>query len=588
MLYERLEKERRMTSIGNINSRLPFSGDYVLYSTEYKTIVSTHLQRAISIIEQYGEKRDRDELFQTVSKVLSASRMEDHPEVAKIAEQIQSITEGLISGKVIPSKRTLDTIKSVLLQLNSGLQKDSILVDPSLVEDLKQIIRGAKSDDKDYLFVKKLHVLLVDDDEFAQLKIQGNMGSSIMLDKCANVTDASVMLKNGNYDAILCNFNPYDKPTVEFFSHHSRNIPIVAMSVSEDPKMVQIAGRTGARDYIVKTDLGIKGIARSLHKVTIDWSRKSKISEHQRLLLMPTARKILKELMAGSSLGQKIHSRIEYDSKTINSLRDHEKTIQSLMNASYIVKSPTQLKLSCPSCKSINLMINYLCQNCKASNFIRGNVLEHNKCGHADLESNFQQGNLLICPKCQKELKLIGVDYFRVISALKCRECQNIFTIPELSYDCNQCGNSGFSLSDGSWNQMYNYEISVEKLEEIKQNIISLSPIEQFFRDKGFEIRLDETVTIEGQPYGPFDLVAEKETDLMVISLIGTDIENSISRLIDLDNVGKFAQRQVTKYAILFSEPIEVARTLIDKFGIIQVVIENENEMLSKFKEKYL
>ena len=86
MLYERLEKERRMTSSGNINSRLPLSGDYVLYSTEYKAIVSIHLHRAISIIEQYGEKRDRDELFQTVSKVLSASRMEDHPEVAKIAE----------------------------------------------------------------------------------------------------------------------------------------------------------------------------------------------------------------------------------------------------------------------------------------------------------------------------------------------------------------------------------------------------------------------------------------------------------------------------------------------------------------------
>ncbi len=83
-------------------------------------------------------------------------------------------------------------------------------------------------------------------------------------------------------------------------------------------------------------------------------------------------------------------------------------------------------------------------------------------------------------------------------------------------------------------------------------------------------------------------MIAEKETDLIVISLIGTDIENSISRLIDLDNVGKFAQRRVTKYAILFSEPIEVARTLIDKFGIIQVVIENENEMLSRFKEKYL
>ncbi|HEX9320344.1 MAG TPA: hypothetical protein VF884_15535 [Nitrososphaeraceae archaeon] len=583
-----MEKGREMTSIGNINSKLPYSGNYVLYSAEYKTIVSTLLQKAISFVEQYGEKHERDELFQTVSKVLSASKMEDHPEIAKVAEQIQIIIEALISGKVIPSRRTLDTIKTALLQLSIGLQKDSIIIEPSLIEDLKQIIRGAKSDDKDYLFVKKLRVLLIDDDEFAQLKIQGNIGSSIKLDTCSNIADASTMLKKDRYDAILCNYNPYDKPTIDFFSSHSRNIPIVAMSVSEDPKMVQVAGRAGARDYIVKTDLGIKGISRSLHKVTIDWTRKSKISEHQRLLLMPTARKILKELMAGTSLNQKIQSRIEYDSKTINSLRDHEKSIQSLMNAAYIVKSPTQLKLSCPGCRSINLLINYLCQNCRASNFTRGNVLEHNKCGHADLESNFQQGGTLICPKCQKELKLIGVDYFRVISALKCRECQNIFTIPELSYDCNNCGNSGFSLSDGTWSQMYSYEISVEKLAEIKQNIISLSPIEHYFRDKGFEIKLDEAITIEGQLYGPFDLIAEKETDLIVISLIGTDIENSISRLIDLDNVGKFAQRRVTKYAILFSEPIEVARTLIDKFGIIQVVIENENEMLSRFKEKYL
>ncbi len=210
--------------------------------------------------------------------------------------------------------------------------------------------------------------------------------------------------------------------------------------------------------------------------------------------MAPPVRKILKEMMATSRVSQRIQSKIEYDSKVINSIKEHERSLQSLLNEGYVVKEPTQLKLACPNCKSVNLVTNYLCQNCNASNFTRGNVLEHNKCGHSDLEMNFQEDNTLVCPKCRKELKLIGVDYFRIVSALKCKECHNIFTIPEITYDCNGCGNKGFSLSDGSWQQIYNYEISSEKMEEIKRNIISLSPIEGFLQQKGFEIKLDETI----------------------------------------------------------------------------------------------
>jgi DNA-binding NarL/FixJ family response regulator len=560
------------------------------YSEDYKISVLGLLEKAVSILDQYEQKREIDELFLIMSKILSASKMEDHPNIAHVAELIQSITEAFIYGRILANSRALSVLKSALLQVRVEIEKGIVTADPASIEDLKQIIRAAKSDGKDYLFEKKLHVLIIDDDDFAQSKIQKNLDNSINFDSCRNVAEASIKLQKGHYDVILSDFKPYDKSTLDFISCYSRNIPIVSMSILEDPKCVQLAGKAGIMDYILKTEQGIMGISRSLHRATNTWKLRSRISDNQRLLLIPTARKILKELMEGASISQKIQSRIEYNSKLTNSLRDHEKVIQSLINATYVVKSPTQLKLSCPSCKSINLVTNYLCQNCRASNFTRGNVLEHNKCGHADLESNFQEGTKFICPKCQKELKLIGVDYFRIISALKCKECLNIFTIPEISYDCNVCGVSGFNLSDGYWTQMYDYDINPEKIADIKQNIISLSPIEQFLRDKGYKIMVEEMIKVEfgSESYGPFDLIAEKETDLIVISTIGTDIENTISRLIDLDNVGKFEQRRITKYAILFSEPIEVARTLIDKFGIIHIVIENVNSMLSKFKENYL
>ena len=134
---------------------------------------------------------------------------------------------------------------------------------------------------------------------------------------------------------------------------------------------------------------------------------------------------------------------------------------------------------------------------------------------------------------------------------------------------------------------MYNYEINAEKLDQIKQNIVSLSPIEEYLRQKGYEIGLDEIISFESQSFGPFDLVAENKTNLILASLIGSEIENALARLIDLDNAGKHTQQKVIKYAILFSDPTEIARNLIDKFGIIPIIIENESEMLARFKENF-
>lgn len=62
----------------------------------------------------------------------------------------------------------------------------------------------------------------------------------------------------------------------------------------------------------------------------------------------------------------------------------------------------------------------------------------------------------------------------------------------------------------------------------------------------------------------------------------------ALARLIDLDSVGKQSQSRVTKYAILFSDPTEIARNLIDKLGIVSIIIiENEKEMLTRFKENF-
>ena len=174
-----------MTTIRVPDSVIPSSGESSVYSPEYKTAVSTLLEKTISLLDQYEERVARDNLMVIILRIISASKMEDHPEVVAVAEHVKNICEATTSGKVIPSKRTAEAIRTAIIQLSHGLQKDNMVLEPSLIENLKSILRDAKSDDKDYLILKKLHVLLIEDDEFAQMQIAKNIGNSINLEVCS-------------------------------------------------------------------------------------------------------------------------------------------------------------------------------------------------------------------------------------------------------------------------------------------------------------------------------------------------------------------------------------------------------------------
>jgi hypothetical protein len=56
-------------------------------------------------------------------------------------------------------------------------------------------------------------------------------------------------------------------------------MPIVAISISGDPKFIQMATKAGAMDYIIKSESGIKRIPRSLHGVVNEWIRRANSSE---------------------------------------------------------------------------------------------------------------------------------------------------------------------------------------------------------------------------------------------------------------------------------------------------------------------
>lgn len=74
------------------------------------------------------------------------------------------------------------------------------------------------------------------------------------------------------------------------------------------------------------------------------------------------------------------------------------------------------------------------CPRCDSANIIKGQLVEHFSCGYVGLDKDFKQESRYVCPKCRKDLRLIGTDYRNVGIHYRCQECNEVFTTPVVKW----------------------------------------------------------------------------------------------------------------------------------------------------------
>ncbi len=554
------------------------------FSGEYKHEISYQVNNALGLLEDL--RNNRQSLRDTIQSILAASRLEEHIGVSRFAELLNSVAEGLVSGSLDPNDlANRSAIKLALSELRNAIDRNEETLSLNVEQELRKILKTGKADERDFVVAKVIRVLYIDEDRFAQYNIRKNIGESIQLESCLSPNEADKKLREGTFDAILCDSKLSDPHIVNIFKEYSSKIPIVAISVSDDPKLVQLATKIGAVDFIVKNDAGVKWIPRSLHTVTNEWRKKASLSSITRILENPNSKKVLKYFLGSKGpIKQEIHCNLTYDHRSDEVITDIGNALESLVNAGFIAKRPIELVLACSRCYSVNITQHYLCHNCNSSDFVKDAILEHNKCGYADLEYKFRNHDVLNCPKCNKELKLIGVDYFKMDSAYGCRVCKNIFGTPEIRCQCNDCS-LNFSISEGKWTQLYSYQVMQDKLDKIKQSIISLTSLEEFLLERGFLTDSVNTNLKYALTSGYIDLVARRGDQTILVIVLGSDVEENFTKIIELDTVAKTVPGIVHKYAVIFSEPREVTRNLLKRFAVISVLADDATRMLEKFKQ---
>ncbi len=123
----------------------------------------------------------------------------------------------------------------------------------------------------------------------------------------------------------------------------------------------------------------------------------------------------------------------------------------------------------CGRCGSHRLIIRPVCPYCGSINFNRTTVIEHLACGYSGPETDFKTpSGEMICPKCGKKLRAIGVDYLRTADVYLCSDCGEFFSLPELKFVCADCGKEN-SVKDLRIERVYRYRVVLERIRSLEE-----------------------------------------------------------------------------------------------------------------------
>lgn len=173
----------------------------------------------------------------------------------------------------------------------------------------------------------------------------------------------------------------------------------------------------------------------------------------------------------------------------------------------------------CKSCSSSYLHFIETCHRCKSVDIEAESLIHHFRCAYIGPESDFKQNDDLVCPKCDKMLRHIGVDYDKPSEIVHCNTCNHQSQQSAIIANCVDCGHSN-ELANLHTKKMYNVQLT-----EQGQNL-AINPKSLFAE---IELNKQEKIELEIEP-DLFDLFSRQESLKQYAKKLGSyiiDIEYS-------------------------------------------------------------
>lgn len=115
--------------------------------------------------------------------------------------------------------------------------------------------------------------------------------------------------------------------------------------------------------------------------------------------------------------------------------------VLDFLESQHLLKSEFFEKIhQCNHCSGSLLNFIEICPQCSSGNLETDDLIHHFHCAHVGPSETFRQKTGYICPKCDKPLSGLGVDYDKPSAVYRCLSCRHVCQEPDVSTICFSCG----------------------------------------------------------------------------------------------------------------------------------------------------
>lgn len=162
------------------------------------------------------------------------------------------------------------------------------------------------------------------------------------------------------------------------------------------------------------------------------------------------------DLLSSEDLGEKLLVRLSVSGKSLTAAYDPgrpgavrynvtldpatvEKEADGLHASGFLARDFFDRLAVCDRCGSSRFNVREECPECGSPHLSEEAYLHHFKCAYQGAESDFRQGDDLVCPKCRKALAHYSIDYDKPGVMVKCQRCRHATSDPTVGFVCLDC-----------------------------------------------------------------------------------------------------------------------------------------------------
>ncbi len=183
------------------------------------------------------------------------------------------------------------------------------------------------------------------------------------------------------------------------------------------------------------------------------------------------------------------------------------------------------------------------CPHCDSGEIIRGQLVEHFACGYVGLDKDFKQDSRYVCPKCRKDLRLIGTDYRNIGMHYRCQDCNEVFTTPVVKWR-NLKTRKIWNAEELREVEVYAYRFSPDKRGWLEFQLKPKTQLVDFLKARGYQVQELAQMTGRSGAVHTIDVLAVRDDILTRINLgIGLLVANTGESEVGLEALFKYDTR---------------------------------------------